>query len=144
MKIKDIMTSQPQCVAPNDTLMQAAQILREIDVGVVPVSDGGQLVGMLTDRDIVVRAVSEGRDPKQTTVRETMSQGVTTVWEDQDVEEAARLFEDKQIRRLPVLNREKRLVGILSLGDLAVDGKADLGGRALKEISEPSEPRGRR
>jgi CBS domain-containing protein len=144
MKIKDIMTSQPQCVAPNDTLMQAAQILREIDVGVVPVSDGGQLVGMLTDRDIVVRAVSEGRDPKQTTVRETMSQGVTTVWEDQDVEEAARLFEDKQIRRLPVLNREKRLVGILSLGDLAVDGKTGLGGRALKEISEPSEPRGRR
>jgi CBS domain-containing protein len=144
MKIKDIMTSQPQCVAPNDTLMQAAQILREIDVGVVPVSDGGKIVGMLTDRDIVVRAVSEGRDPKQTTVRETMSQGVTTVWEDQDVEEAARLFEDKQIRRLPVLNREKRLVGILSLGDLAVDGKTGLGGRALKEISEPSEPRGRR
>lgn len=140
MKIQEIMTPNPRCVAPSDSITRAAQVLRELDVGAVPVCDNDRVSGILTDRDISIRAVADGRDPNRTTVREVMSQGVSFVFEDQDVEEAVHRFEHDQIRRLPVLNRDKRLVGIVSLGDLATDTDPHWGGEVLKEISEPAHP----
>jgi len=101
------------------------------------------LVGMLTDRDITVRAVAKGCDPKTTTVREAMTPNIAYSFEDQDVQEAVRIMEECQIRRLPILNRHKRLVGIVSLGDLAVStGEQARAGEVLKHVSEPTEPRG--
>jgi CBS domain-containing protein len=138
MKVQDIMTANPRCVGPGDTLAQAAQVMRALDVGAVPVCHNGKLAGMLTDRDISVRAVADGRDPSRTTVRETMSEGIVYVFDDQDVSDAAHIMEQKQIRRLPVLDRDKRLVGIVSLGDIAVQAGSSLGGEALRDVSEPA------
>jgi CBS domain-containing protein len=138
MKVQDIMTANPRCVGPGDTLAQAAQVMRALDVGAVPVCHNGKLAGMLTDRDISVRAVADGRDPSRTTVRETMSEGIVYVFDDQDVSDAAHVMEQKQIRRLPVLDRDKRLVGIVSLGDIAVHASSSLGGEALRDVSEPA------
>ena len=132
------MTAGARCVAPETKLTEAAKLMAELDVGALPVCSDDRLVGMVTDRDIAVRAVADGRDPNQATVQDAMTGGVVFIYEDEDVEEAARLFETKRIRRLPVLNREKRMVGIISLGDLAVNASASLGGEALKEVSEPS------
>lgn len=132
------MTRSPRCVPPETTLTEVAKIMGELDVGSLPICDDDRLTGMITDRDIVLRAVAQGRDPRSTTVREVMSGSIAFITEDDDVEKATRLFEAKRIRRLPVLTREKRLVGIVSLGDLAVNAGAGLGGEALKEISEPS------
>lgn len=140
MKIQEIMAQNPRSVTPEQSLTQAAQVLRELDVGAVPVCENNRVVGILTDRDISVRAIANGRDPNRTTVRETMSFDLTTVFEDQEIEDAARIFEDEKIRRLPVLNRDRQLVGIVSLGDLAVDADQNLGGEALKRVSDPSQP----
>ncbi len=137
-KVRDIMTRSPRCVPPDTTLTEVAKIMGELDVGSLPICDDDRLTGMITDRNIVLRAVAQGRDPRSTTVREVMSGSIAFITEDDDVEKATRLFEAKRIRRLPVLTREKRLVGIVSLGDLAVNAGAGLGGEALKEISEPS------
>jgi CBS domain-containing protein len=115
--------------------------MSRLEVGPLPVCDGAQLVGMLTDRDITIRATATGRDPNTTRVHEVMTPEVVYCFEDQDVEIAAQMMEMRQIRRVPVLNRGKRLVGIVSLGDLAVEtGNRDLGGETLEHISEPSEP----
>ena len=134
------MTSNPQCVPPDASLSEAARVLRDLDVGSVPICDNDRIAGIITDRDISIRAVAEGRDPNRTTVREIMSPGVSFVFEDQDIEEAVQRFEQDQVRRLPVLNRDKRLVGIVSLGDLAVEADSRWGGEALREISEPAHP----
>jgi CBS domain-containing protein len=143
MKVKDVMTHGCECIGPESTLREAARWMKELDVGPLPVCDNDRLVGMLTDRDIVLRAVAEGRDPSTTRVLDVMTPNITYCFEDQDVGEAARLMEDKQIRRLVVLNRDKRLVGIVSLGDLAVEtGDERLVGEALERISEPASPRG--
>lgn len=132
------MTRDARCVAPETKLEEAAQLMAELDVGALPVCSHDRLAGILTDRDIAVRAVAHGRDPRQTKVQDAMTGGIVFIYEDDDVEEAARLFELKRVRRLPVLNKEKRMVGIVSLGDLAVNAGAGLGGEALKEVSEPS------
>lgn len=137
MKIHDIMTSGARCVSPGDSLAQAARVMRELDVGAVPVCNNDHLDGMLTDRDIAIRAVADGRDPQKTTVKETMSPHIIYAFEDDEVDRAAHLMEEHQIRRLPVLNREKRLVGIVSLGDISTRASADLSGEALKEVSRP-------
>jgi CBS domain-containing protein len=142
MKVKEIMTRGCECIAPQSTLQQAAQRMKALDVGPLPVCEKDRLVGMLTDRDIVLRAVAEGRDPKATQVRDVMTPNVTYVFEDQDVAEAAQLMKEKQIRRLVVLNRDKRLVGMLSLSDIAVDTHDErLTGATLERISEPAKPR---
>jgi CBS domain-containing protein len=113
--------------------------MRDHDVGALPVCDGERLIGMLTDRDIAIRAVAEGRDPRSTRARDVITEKVRYVFEDQDVQEAARMMEEAQIRRLPVLNRDKKLVGVLSLGDLAVRfHDEDLSGEALEQISQPA------
>jgi len=138
MKVHDIMTSNVRCIGPDTSLREAAKLMGELDLGALPICDNDRLAGMLTDRDIALKGVAHGCDPEKTTARDAMSEGIVFIYEDQDVGEAARLFETKQIRRLPVLNREKRLVGIISLGDLAVNASEGLGGEALKEVSQPS------
>lgn len=137
MKIFEIMTPHAECVEPDSSIVTAAAKMRALNVGALLVCEGDRLAGIVTDRDMALRCVAEARDPAFTTVRSVMSPGIIYVFEDQDAEEAARLMEMNQVRRLPVLNREKRLVGIISLGDLAVDAGAALSGGALKEISRP-------
>jgi CBS domain-containing protein len=137
MKISDVMTPHAKCIGPELTLIHAANQMRELDVGSLPICENDRLVGIVTDRDLALRGITEARDPRAMTIREVMSPGIVYIFDDQDVEEAARLMEVKQIRRLPVLNRDKRLVGIVSLGDLAVEAGMVLSGEALKEISRP-------
>jgi CBS domain-containing protein len=136
MKIKELMTSDVELVAPNDSLHTAAKMMADLDTGALPVGENDRLVGMITDRDITVRAVAEGRDPDRTVVRDAMSSGIRFCFEDEDSEEVARKMGQWQVRRLPVLNRDKRLVGIVSLGDLSIGGAEEESKGALKEISE--------
>ena len=141
MHIREVMTRGVEVIRPEDTLQEAARKMKSIDVGPLPVCDGERLVGMITDRDIIVRATAEGRDPKTTPVKEAMTPGIVYVFEDQDLDEAAQLMKERQLRRLVVLDRNKKLVGILSLGDIAADHRDDkLSGEVLEKVSEPSEP----
>ena len=144
MQVRDVMTKGAECVRPDDTLQEAARRMKALDVGPLPVcGDNDRLVGMLTDRDIVVRAVAEGLDARTAKVRDAMTEGVTYCFEDDDVAEAARLMRENQIRRLVVLNRNKRLVGIVSLGDLAVEtgGDQKVAGKTLEGVSQPATPK---
>jgi CBS domain-containing protein len=115
--------------------------MRDLDCGVMPVCDNDRLAGIITDRDIAIRAVAEGCDPSRTRVSEIMSEGVEYCFQDDDLSDAEDLMRRNQIRRLIVLNRDKRLVGILSLGDVAMRGDEESVGETLEEISEPSKPR---
>ena len=138
MILKDIMTPGVEVITPEATLQQAAAKMRRLNIGPLPVCDGDQLIGMLTDRDITVRAVAEGRGPVTTQVREVMTPDAIYGFDDQDIEDAAHLMEHYQIRRLPVLNRRKQLVGMVLLGDLAVHpGQQPLAGEVLEQVSEP-------
>ena len=142
MLIKDVMTRHVECVSPGDTLQAAARKMRDLDVGPMPVcGPDGKLAGMLTDRDITVRATADGKDPRATKVREAMTPDVVFVYEDQDTGEAVRQMKERQIRRVLVLNRDKKLSGIVSLGDLSVDADRRQAGEVLKDVSEPAEPR---
>lgn len=139
MNAKDIMTEDVEVVAPETSLYEAARKMSEFDVGALPVCDGERLVGMLTDRDLTVRAVAVGRDPRTAQVRDAMTPEITYCFEDQSVTEAERIMAVKQIRRLPVLNRDKRLVGIVSLGDLATKTHGTRAvGKTLEKVSEPA------
>jgi len=141
MQLKEIMTHGVDVIPPDATVKEAAEKMKKLDVGPMPVCDGERLVGILTDRDITIRAVAEGRDPSMTKVRDVMTLEIVYCFEDQDVKDAAILMEEKQIRRLPILNHNKWLVGIVSLRDLAVGtGDQKLAGEALERISEPAEP----
>jgi CBS domain-containing protein len=141
MQIEQIMTRNVEIISPETTLREAAQKMRDLDVGSLPVCDGERLKGMLTDRDITIRATAEGRNPDTTQAIDVMTAAIIYCYEDQDVAEAAQVMEKKQIRRLPIVDRNKKLVGIVSLGDLAVDtGKERLAGEALTEISRPAKP----
>jgi CBS domain-containing protein len=141
MLLKDVMTQNLEEVGPSATLQQAAEKMRSKDIGALPVCENSKLVGILTDRDITVRAVADGKDPGQATVRDAMSEGAVWCYEDDDVKEAARIMEEKQIRRLVVFDRNKRAVGIVSLGDIATRQKSDqLSGEVLEQISQPSQP----
>ena len=137
MKIHEIMSSNVRSVSPDNTLIEAAGLMRALDVGALPVCEHGHLTGMVTDHDIVLRAVADGCDPEHTSVREALSNGAVFAYADDEVEAAARTMEEHQIRRLPVLNRAKQLVGIVSLGDIAVRSNPAFGGIALKEVSQP-------
>jgi len=141
MPIKAIMTREVEVVHPESTLREAAQKMATLDVGPLPVCKGDEIVGMLTDRDITVRATAEGLDPKTTRVYEVMTPEIVFVYDDEDVSDAAQLMAEQQIRRLVVMNRDKQLVGIVSLGDLAVHtGDAQQAGETLEGVSDPSEP----
>ena len=144
MQLKDVMTPGVEVIAPEASIYEAAEKMSHRDVGPLPVCDGERLIGMLTDRDITVRAVAAGRDPLTTRVRDVMTPDVVYGFDDQDVQDAARLMEQYQIRRLPVLNRAKQLVGIVALGDLAVHpGQQPLAGEVLEQVSEPGTSRRR-
>jgi CBS domain-containing protein len=140
MQLKDVMTHEVEVIHPDATLAEAAQKMKELNVGPLPVCDGEHVVGMLTDRDITVRATASGGSPTQIRVRDVMTRDVVYGFEEQDIGDAARLMEEKQIRRLVVLNRDKKLVGIVSLGDLAVDANQQLAGEVLERVSEPAKP----
>lgn len=141
MRLKDIMTPNVEVISPDATLEEAASKMKQLNVGTLPVCDGDRLRGILTDRDITVRATAAGREPKTTKVRDVMSRDVVYCFEDQEVNEAAKLMAEKQVRRLVILNRNKDIVGIVSLGDLAVDtGDEQLIARTVEGISKPSEP----
>src|SRR5438105_3967152 len=141
MQVKEVMTCGVECVRPTDTLVRAAERMKDLDVGSLPVcGDNDRLVGMVTDRDITVRATAEALPPRLGQVRDVMTPDVLYCFDDQDVTEAARLMELNQVRRLVVLNHDKRLIGIVSLGDLAVKGGDEgLSGEALESVSEPAE-----
>jgi CBS domain-containing protein len=139
--VKDVMTPEVEVIRPDSSLQEAAEKMKTFNIGAIPVCDGDRLVGMLTDRDIAVRVVAEKRDAAETSVRDAMTSEVVYCYEDEDVGTASRIMADRQVRRLVVLNREKRLVGIVSLGDLAVQtSDRALGGKTLERISQPAEP----
>jgi len=139
MKLKEIMSRNVEVVTPDTPIQAAAEKMRALDVGPLPVCDGDRLVGMVTDRDITVRATAEGAEPFSTRVGDVMTAEAVFAFEDDDIEKAAQMMRDKQIRRLAVLHREKQLVGIVALGDLAVDtGDEQQSGSVLKEVSRPS------
>lgn len=139
MQIKDIMTAGPECISPEDSLQKAARKMRDLDIGPLPVCGQNDLLaGMITDRDITVRAVAEGKDPTTTRVREVMTEEIVFCFEDDDVREAAETMQEHQIRRLLVLNRHRRLAGIVSLGDLATYAdNPQQTSEVLQVVSEP-------
>jgi len=137
MQVSEIISRDVETIDPAATVREAAQRMRSMDVGSLPVCDGAHLLGMITDRDITIRAIADGRDPAQTPVRDAMTPNVEYVFEDDDVQRAAQIMQDKQIRRLPVVSRDKKLVGIVALGDIARTGDDRLSGNALQDISDP-------
>jgi CBS domain-containing protein len=141
MICKDVMTPEVESICQEANVMEAAQMMQRLNVGVLPVVDDGKLTGVVTDRDITVRAIAAGKDPKEATVKETMTPNLIVCYEEQGLDEAARLMEDQQVRRLLVVNRNKELVGVLSLGDLAKSRSDDHTAReALKGVSEERSP----
>jgi CBS domain-containing protein len=130
------MSTPVQIVLPNHTIQQAAQLMLQVDSGALPVGDRDRLVGMITDRDIALRAVAGGKGP-ETLVRDVMSGEVMYCFDDEDIEHVAHNMGELQVRRLPVVNRDKELVGILSLGDVATLHGSGAAGSALGDISQP-------
>ena len=138
MKLSEIMTREVEIIQPDDTLHTAAQKMRDRDIGFLPVCDGESLMGVLSDRDITIRALANGMDINVMLGRDLMTTPAIYCFDDQDVTEAAKIMEENQIRRLVVLNRDdKRLVGVISLGDLARKGITDISGRVLQRVSKP-------
>jgi len=141
MLVKEFMTEGVECVHPGATMQHAAERMKELDIGALPVCEDDRLVGMITDRDITVRATAENRDPGQTCVRDLMTPNVRFCFEDDPAREAAHKMEHHQVRRLVVLDHDKRLRGIVSLGDLAVKTRdEELSGETLRHVSEPAHP----
>ena len=137
-KLKDLMSRDVKVVSPDMTIGDAARKMRDGDFGMMPVGEDDRLIGTISDRDIAIRAVAEGKDG-DTPVRDVMSEGVAWAYEDDSVEEAARIMSERQVRRLPVVDRNKRLVGIVALGDFAVESsEIRPAAQALSEISKPS------
>lgn len=137
MNVEACMSSDVRITSPGETIREAARTMKEIDAGFLPVGENDRLVGMITDRDIAVRGVAEGKAP-DTPVRDIMTADIHYVFSDDSVEDAASRMGELQVRRLPVLNRDKRLVGIISIGDVSKsDGATDDSGAALRQIAEP-------
>lgn len=136
-KIKELMSRDVQVISPDDTIREAAQHMLKGNFGMMPVGENDRMIGSISDRDIAIRAVASDKDP-DTKVREVMSEGTHWAYEDDSVTEVAKLMSEHQIRRMPIVNADKRLVGIVALGDFAVDS-ADIAiaGEALAEISQP-------
>ena len=137
MLVRDIMTRDVQLLAPSDTIEQAARIMRDENIGSLPVASGDRLVGYVTDRDLVIRALAEGRTP-DLQIDNVMTDRILYCFEDEDVEDVALNMAHNQVRRLPVISREKRLVGIVALGDLATKGTDVSAEDALEGVSKPT------
>lgn len=135
MQIKDVMTRDYKWIAPDANLFEAAQIMKEQEVGFLPVGENDRLIGAITDRDIVTRALANNQDPKIAQVRDTMTAKTLYCFEDQSVDEICDNMSDIKVRRLPVVNRDKRLVGIVSLGDLS-QNQAQRSGQTLQHITQ--------
>ena len=137
-KLTDLMSRDVKVISPDTSIREAATQMREGDFGMLPVGENDRLIGAITDRDIAIRAVAQGKEG-HTKVREVMSEGIAWVFEDQSVEDAAKMMSERQVRRLPVVDRNKRLVGIVALGDFAVESsEIRPAAEALSKISKPS------
>ncbi len=138
MLISEIMSRNVSCIPPDASLQDAASRMRALNVGSLPVCENDRIVGIITDRDITIRGTAECCGPAETTVREVMTQKIIYAFEDQPVQIAARLMQENQIRRIAILNSDKRLVGIVALGDIAVEASDDIAAPTLEAISEPA------
>jgi len=138
MRISDCMTRDVRVADPAQTIREAARMMAELDTGILPVGENDRMIGMITDRDIALRAVAEGKGP-DTPVREAMSPEIRYCYEDDDVEDVLRNMAQIQVRRLPVVDADKRLVGIVSIGDLSKNGSGASAGHALGGIAQPSD-----
>ena len=139
MKLKDIMTREVEIVHPDQSLKEAAQKMRVRDIGFLPVCDGDRVLGVVTDRDLILRATADGADPQTRIGQQYVTTPAVYCFDDEDVEAAAKLMEEHQIRRLIVLNRDNdRLVGVISLGDIATRGKEKTSAKVLQSVSEPT------
>ena len=138
MKLREIMTRDVVVLQPDDSLRSAAKKMRDRNIGFLPVCDGENLIGVISDRDITIRALADGMDVNIMLGRDLMTSPPIFCFEDQDISEAAQIMEENQIRRLVVLSREdERLVGVVSLGDIAKNASADRSGQVLQKVSEP-------
>jgi CBS domain-containing protein len=135
MKVKDAMHSGVEWVGPDMPVAQVAKRMKELDIGAIPVGDHDKLIGMVTDRDITCRAFANGRDVSSLTARDVMSNGIVYCQADEDVDDALRIMESKRIRRLPVINDKKRMVGMLSLGDISHAVSHELSGEVIEAVS---------
>lgn len=139
MNVRDCMSSDVRTIAPDATIQDAARLMKTLDAGAIPVGENDRLVGMITDRDIAIRCIADGKGPNAT-VRDAMTTtDLQFIFEDDDLQEASARMSDHKVRRLPVLNREKRLVGIISLGDIS-HSDVSVSGAALCQVSEPGGP----
>jgi len=134
-QIKDVMSPNFKFMAPDSPIAQVAQQMRDMDCGFMPLAENDKMVGMITDRDITIRAIAEGKDPANTTAREVMTAKTLYCYDDQDIEEVCNNMGEIQVRRLPVVNREKRLVGIVSMGDLAQSASRPNVGQTQQQIT---------
>ena len=140
-RLREVMTEGAETISPDATLKEAAVKMEALNIGPLVVCEGDKILGIVTDRDITVRAVASGRDPNTTPVREVMTAEVAWAYADQPIEEAAELMKDREIRRLPVLDHDNRLVGIVALADVAVYGaESSVAADVLEHVSRPSEP----
>jgi CBS domain-containing protein len=137
MQVQEIMSHHVELIDPNATVRDVARKMRAEDIGALPIGENDRLIGMVTDRDIVMRAVAEDKNGGKVTAREVMSEGIFWCFEDEDVERAAELMAEHQVRRLPVVNRDKRLVGMIALADLGRSGNK-AAGKTLGAITEPT------
>ena len=138
--LKDLMSRDVKVISPDMSIRDAAREMRDGDFGMLPVGENDRMIGTISDRDIAIRAVAEGKD-SGTKVRDVMSEGIAWAYEDDSVEQAAMIMSERQVRRLPVVDRDKRLVGIVALGDFAVESsEIRPAAQALSEISRPSKP----
>jgi CBS domain-containing protein len=135
-RIREIMTSNPSTIAPEKPVAEAARVMKQEDAGVVPVTENGRLIGMVTDRDIAIRVVAEGKDPQSTTVREVASTDLVTVDPQQGLDEALRLMAQHKVRRLPVVEEDGRLVGVVAQADVAREADDTQTGQVVQEISQ--------
>jgi CBS domain-containing protein len=135
-RIRDVMTSNPSTIEADKPVAEAARIMKQEDAGVVPVTEQGRLTGMVTDRDIAIRVVAEGKDPQSISVREVASTDLVTIDPDQDLDEALRLMAQHKVRRLPVVEEDGRVVGVLAQADVAREGHDEQTGQVVQEISE--------
>jgi len=135
-RIREVMTSNPSTIEPDKNVVEAARIMKQEDAGVVPVTENGRLTGMVTDRDIAIRVVAEGKDPQSTAVREVASTDLVTIDPQQDLDEALRLMAKHQVRRLPVVEEDGRLVGLVAQADVAREGDDTQTGQVVQEISD--------
>lgn len=138
--VQDVMTRGVEVLNPHATLKQAAEMMQRFNIGTVPVCDGDRLVGLVTDRDVVVRGIAMGHDPDTSRISSVMTEELETIHPDAGLEEAAELMRDRQIRRLLVVDEDRHLVGIVSLGDLAQEAEERTAAHTLERISEPSRP----